>query len=191
MDYNGNPIVSVVMTSSTVVTTIPIVSSNAPVISSGWLRVIPMNHTEKPEKFAVPEGQSDIHVISIVEAWKHSDFLCSNYVFNGLVDALYNVYSASNTSKELWQSLEKKYKTEDVGSKKFVVARFLEFKMTDSKNVISQVQELQVMLYDIHAEGMIVSETFQAWLEEDNKLAQKKGYGSNSMKANVVEHGQA
>ncbi|KAJ9544786.1 hypothetical protein OSB04_024493 [Centaurea solstitialis] len=222
MDHNGNPIVSTVMTSSIVVTTIPIVTTNAPVISSGGFAIVPMNHAEKPEKFA------GLHF----KRWQQKNVLLpyhsesgTNYVLNGLVDALYNVYSASNTSKELWQSLEKKYKTEDAGSKKFVVARFLEFKMSDSKIVISQVQELQVMLHDIHAEGMTVSETFQvaamieklppAWvdfknylkhkrkeisvedlivrlrIEEDNKLAQKKGYGSHSMKANVVEHGQA
>ncbi|GJT40096.1 retrotransposon protein, putative, ty1-copia subclass [Tanacetum coccineum] len=47
------------------------------------------------------------------------------------------------TAKELWESLERKYKTEDAGTKKFVVARFLDYKMVDSKNVISQVQDLQ------------------------------------------------
>nr|GEU47351.1 putative ubiquitin carrier protein [Tanacetum cinerariifolium] len=34
--------------------------------------------------------------------------------------------------------LIRKYKTEDAGTKKFVVARFLDYKMVDSKNVISQ-----------------------------------------------------
>ena len=31
----------------------------------------------------------------------------------------------------------------------------------DSKTVVSQVQEIQVILYEIHYEGMIVSEAFQ------------------------------
>ncbi|GKF68555.1 hypothetical protein Tco_0198234, partial [Tanacetum coccineum] len=38
------------------------------------------------------------------------------------------------TAKELWESLEHKYKTEDAGTKKFMVARFLDYKMVDSKN---------------------------------------------------------
>ena len=46
-------------------------------------------------------------------------------------------------------------------SKKFVVGRFLDFKMMDSRTVISQVQEIQVILHEIQAEGMILSETFQ------------------------------
>ena len=80
---------------------------------------------------------------------------------NGLHDSLYNVYCAIKTAKKLWESLDQKYKIEDVGAKKFVVNRFLNFKMVDSKTMISQVQEIQVILHEIQAEGMILSETFQ------------------------------
>ncbi|GJW16971.1 pol polyprotein [Tanacetum coccineum] len=91
---------------------------------------------------------------------------------------------ATTTSKELWESLERKYKTEDDGTKKFVVARFLDYKMVDSKSVVSQVQDLQVLLHDIHAEGMTLSETFQvaaiieklppSWVEFKNYLKHKR-----------------
>ncbi|KAL2499220.1 Uncharacterized protein Adt_24770 [Abeliophyllum distichum] len=37
------------------------------------------------------EGEGDIQAVSAVEAWKHCDFLCRNYVMNGLADSLYNV----------------------------------------------------------------------------------------------------
>ncbi|XP_049363682.1 uncharacterized protein LOC125828429 [Solanum verrucosum] len=47
------------------------------------------------------------------------------------LDDLYNVYSNMKTSKELWDALEKKYKTEDAGMKKFIVAKFLDYKMID------------------------------------------------------------
>ncbi|GJV24909.1 hypothetical protein Tco_1377604 [Tanacetum coccineum] len=83
------------------------------------------------------EGQSsNAQAVQAVEAWKHSDFLCHNYVLNGLIDPLYNVYCKTTTAKELWESLERKYKTEDAGTKKFVVARFLDYKMVDSKSVV-------------------------------------------------------
>ena len=39
--------------------------------------------------------------------------------------------------KELWESIYQKFKTEDVGSKKFVVDRFLDYKIVDSKIVVS------------------------------------------------------
>ncbi|KAF3636656.1 hypothetical protein FXO38_24055 [Capsicum annuum] len=50
----------------------------------------------------VPEGTSNKEHFMIVEAWKHSDFLCRNYILSGLQDDLYNVYSGTKTSKELW-----------------------------------------------------------------------------------------
>ncbi|KAK1419831.1 hypothetical protein QVD17_29199 [Tagetes erecta] len=138
--------------------------------------------TESPPKPA--EKDADAQVVSAVDAWKHSEFLCRNYVLNGLVDALYNVYCKTATAKELWDSLERKYKTEDAGTKKFVVARFLDFKMVDTKTVISQVQELQIILSDILAEGMVLSETFQvaamveklppSWVDFKNYLKHKR-----------------
>ena len=56
--------------------------------------------------------------------------------------------------------------------------------MVDSKTVVSQVQELQVILHKIHAEGMMLSETFQvaaiieklppAWKDVKNYLKHKR-----------------
>ncbi|PHT65383.1 hypothetical protein T459_29808 [Capsicum annuum] len=110
----------------------------------------------------VPEGTSDKVRFVIVEAWKYSDFLCRNYILIGLQDDLYNVYSGTKTSKELWGALERKYKTKDTGIKKFLVARFLDFKMIDNKSVVSQVQELQVIIHDLLAEVcLIVNDAFQ------------------------------
>ncbi|KAK3024747.1 hypothetical protein RJ639_043690 [Escallonia herrerae] len=103
----------------------------------------------------------DRQTVAAVDAWKHSNFLCKNYILNGLDNALYNVYSPMVNAKALWESLERKYKTEDAGSKKFIVSKFLDFKMVDSKTVISQVQEFQLILHDIHAEGMVLGESFQ------------------------------
>ena len=80
--------------------------------------------------------------------------------------------------------MDRKYKSEDAGHKKFMVGRFLEYKMVDSKTVISQVQEFQVIIHEIHAEGMIISESFQvasiieklppAWKDFKNYLKHKR-----------------
>ena len=72
--------------------------------------------TEEAPK--LKEDERDIQVISAVDAWKHSDFMCRNYVMNALTDSL---YTDKKTAKELWESLDRKYKTEDVVAKKFVV----------------------------------------------------------------------
>lgn len=166
-------------------TTTPVVGAPTIVHSNS------VSHGEKPEKFvgvdfkrwqqkmlfylttlnlakflnedppAIQEGENNRASLIALDAWKHSDFLCKNYILNGLDNALYGVYCYKKSAKELWESLEKKYKTEDAGTKKFIVGKFLDYKMVDSKTVISQVQELQVILHDIHAENMSVSESFQ------------------------------
>ena len=56
--------------------------------------------------------------------------------------------------------------------------------MVDSKTVVRQVQELQVILHEIHVEGMLLSETFQvaviiekmpiAWKDFKNYLKHKR-----------------
>ena len=80
---------------------------------------------------------------------------------NCLSDSIYDVYSAKKLAKELWESLDRKYKNKDVGTKKFAIGHFLYFKMMDSKTVISQVQEFQLIFHEIQAEGMVMSEDFQ------------------------------
>ncbi|KAL9250810.1 Dirigent protein-like protein, partial [Drosera capensis] len=50
---------------------------------------------------------------------------------------------------------------EDAEPKKFMVGRFLDFKMVNSKMVMSQVQELQIIYHEILTEGMKLCETLQ------------------------------
>ncbi|KAK6145739.1 hypothetical protein DH2020_022559 [Rehmannia glutinosa] len=144
-----------------------------------YLTTLSLARFLKEDPPAVQEGENNRESLIALDAWKHSDFLCKNYILNGLDNTLYNVYSTMKTRKELWESLEKKYKTEDAGTKKFIVGKFLDYKMVDSRTVISQVQELQVLLHDIHAENRI---------EEDNRKSDKKNRGQFwQAKANVVE----
>ena len=130
------------------------------------------------------ENETDQEKFMAIDAWKHGDFLCRNYILGGLSGSLYKVYSPCQTSKELWDILDKKYKTEDAGSKKFVVGKFLDFKMVDSKTVGSQVDDFEIVLHEIEVEGMTLSESFQvaalieklppSWKEFKSYLKHKK-----------------
>ncbi|XP_075088232.1 uncharacterized protein LOC142170263 [Nicotiana tabacum] len=126
-----------------------------------YLTTLSLQRFIKEDPPVMAENTPDDERLVVTEAWKHSDFLCKNYILSCLEDGLYNVYSVMETSKALWNALEKKYKTEDVGLKKFVAARFLDFKMIDTRSVITQVQELQVIVHDLLAEGMVINEAFQ------------------------------
>ena len=84
----------------------------------------------------------------------------------------------------MWESLDHKYKSEDAGAKKFLVCKFLNFMMIDSKTFVDQVQELQLIIHGILAEGMAISESFQvaaiveklppAWEEFKSYLKHKR-----------------
>ncbi|PKI57024.1 hypothetical protein CRG98_022528 [Punica granatum] len=147
--------------------------------------MVPVNHVEKPKKFnglnfkrwqqkmlfylttlnfarfltknapTLSVGESYVHALSAIDAWKHFDYLCRNYIMNNLHDSLYSVYQRFKTAKELWESLDRKYKSEDAGAKKFLDGRFLDFKMVDSRTVMSQVHEFQVLLHEIQAGGRL------------------------------------
>ena len=102
-----------------------------------YLITLNLAHFLREDAPALKENEANKQVVAAVEAWKHANFLCRNYILNGLDNTLYNVYCALNTARELWESFNKKYKTGDTGLKKFVVEKFLDYKMLDSKTVIS------------------------------------------------------
>ena len=51
---------------------------------------------------------------------------------------------------------------EDAGFKKYVVGRFLDFKMVDEKPIMDKVHEYQHIVLEILAKGMKIDEEFQA-----------------------------
>ncbi|GJX17087.1 hypothetical protein Tco_0217919 [Tanacetum coccineum] len=63
-------------------------------------------------------------------------------ILNGMSDPLFNIYQNVESSKELWDSLKAKYMAEDASSKKFLVSNFTNYKMTDSRPVMEQYNEL-------------------------------------------------
>ncbi|TYK03152.1 hypothetical protein E5676_scaffold11G00280 [Cucumis melo var. makuwa] len=54
--------------------------------------------------------------------WTETDFICKNLILNGLTDELYDYYSTMTTAKEVWDALQKKYDTEEVGLKKYTIS---------------------------------------------------------------------
>lgn len=84
---------------------------------------------------------------------QHKDYMCRNYILNYSTLYLYDVYWSYKYVKELWNFLEEKYATKDVGTKKFVVENFLDFKMDDIRIVVDQVEELHIIIHDIIDEG--------------------------------------
>ncbi|GJX96524.1 retrovirus-related pol polyprotein from transposon TNT 1-94 [Tanacetum coccineum] len=106
--------------------------------------------------------------------WNHNEYNCRNYILNALDDSLYDIYSTIATAMEIWESLEKKYRTQVACSKKFIVGKFVNFKMNDAKPVVKQVEELQIIVHEIEVEGM------------DNMMLEKADANSIEPNANLV-----
>ncbi|KAL6579034.1 hypothetical protein OROMI_009250 [Orobanche minor] len=104
-----------------------------------YLTTLGMTVYPKDDPPVVNETETDRTKRFSYDQWCNGDFMCRNTILNELIDSLYNVYSQIKTSKELWNSLEKKYKTDDAGAK-FVIGCYLDFQMADYKIVIEQVQ---------------------------------------------------
>jgi len=91
----------------------------------------------------VKQAEKDILI------WKENDYLCKNFILNGLADHLYDQHLIHKTAKDVWDALQNKYNTEEVDSKKFDVSRYLNYKMTDDKSVEEQSQELHNIAHEI------------------------------------------
>ncbi|XP_024009278.1 uncharacterized protein LOC112084384 [Eutrema salsugineum] len=126
-----------------------------------YLATLKLEKYTREEKPILPSDNDDAYALASKLAWEHRDFLCKGYIQSRLADALFNVYSNVETSKELWDSLDKKYCTKDAGSHKYAVAKFQDYKIVDLRQIIDQVGELQTLLHEIHAEGMRLCETYQ------------------------------
>ncbi|XP_075486463.1 uncharacterized protein LOC142526077 [Primulina tabacum] len=110
-----------------------------------YLTTLSLSRFLKEDPPTVAENETDTNMRVALDAWNQSDFLCKNYILNGLDNALYNVYCQVKTAKELWDMLDKKYRAEDAGLKKFIVGRFLDYKMAGFK--ISRESSARITTY--------------------------------------------
>jgi len=95
-----------------------------------------------------------------------NDYLCKNFILNGLANDLYDYYSPYKSAKLVWLALEKKYDTEEAETKKYVVSRYLKYQMSDDKSVKSQSHEIQ----------KIAQESYIAVTTEINMIGESDGW---------------
>ncbi|XP_043698777.1 uncharacterized protein LOC122649615 [Telopea speciosissima] len=134
-----------------------------------------------------PSSAETLVQIKQRQKWEQDDFMCKGYILNELSNSQYDVYKpkfADSASKELWEDLDKKYKIEDAGNKKFLVSKLFDYRMLGDKSIISQTYELQGLMNQIISEGHSLDKSFQvssiisklpfAWKDCWKELKQKK-----------------
>ncbi|GKF10841.1 zinc finger, CCHC-type containing protein [Tanacetum coccineum] len=102
---------------------------------------------------------STVEAIRIRAKWENDDYICRGHILNGMFDSLFDVYTNVKSAKELWDSLESKYMTEDSSSKKFLVSNFNNYKMVDSRPLMEQYNELLRILRQYTQHGLKMDES--------------------------------
>ncbi|GJY67756.1 zinc finger, CCHC-type containing protein [Tanacetum coccineum] len=101
--------------------------------------------------------------------WENDDYVCRGLILNGMSDPLFDIYQNVKSFKELWDSLEAKYRAEDASSKKFLVSNFTNYKMTNSRSVMEQYNKLLGILGRFTQHKMNMDEAIQ---KEELKLVE-------------------
>lgn len=106
------------------------------------------------------------------------------HLLNNMNNALFDLLVNYKSAKEIWDLLEKKYGGDDAGKKKYVVGKWLHFRMVDDKPIMEQVHEYENLTADVLNEGMKMCEILQAnvllekfppsWSDYRNHLKHKK-----------------
>lgn len=97
------------------------------------------NYVDSNENAKIVESAaSDLQLRKENASWHENDYLCKNHIMNGLDDDMYDYYNNYKTTKYIWEALQKKYDTEEAGTKKYVISRYLKYQMVDERSVETQ-----------------------------------------------------
>nr|GEW25994.1 zinc finger, CCHC-type [Tanacetum cinerariifolium] len=127
--------------------------------------------------------------------WDNDDYVCRGLIPNGMSDSLFDIYQNVETSKELCDTPEAKYMNKDASSKKFLISNFTNYKMTNSRPVLEQYNELLGILKRFTQHKMNMNESIQeelTLLELGNHLCIEESLRVNDNDKtkgnNVVSH---
>jgi len=76
-------------------------------------------------------------------------------------DRLYDLYIPISTPNEIWKAPETKYNIERQGTDKFLIVKFLEFKILDSIPILDEEHELQVLVNRLRDLKVVLPAAFQ------------------------------
>ena len=121
-------------------------------------RVLPiLEFTEINRVLYEPKPKDDPKNIA---KWEKTNKLCVHTIKCGLSNKLFDNYCHFTCAKDLWDELNGRYRFEDEGAKKFAMAKFMSFQMVEEKNISSQIEDFQKLVFDLAKEGDVLPEMF-------------------------------
>ena len=78
--------------------------------------------------------------LKVYAMWEEKDGAARAAILAALANTLFDVYSSDiYTAKTLWEKLDHTHNVDSQGLEKYYVARFLDYKLVDTKSITEQV----------------------------------------------------
>ncbi|RVX02552.1 Retrovirus-related Pol polyprotein from transposon TNT 1-94 [Vitis vinifera] len=106
----------------------------------------------------------------------YNELICRGHILNALSDRLYDLYTNTYSTREIWEALENKYKAEEEGTKKFLISQYIDFKFFDEKPLLPQIHELQLIVNKLKVLKIELPEAFQVGAIMAKLPSSWKGY---------------
>ena len=123
-----------------------------------------------------PKENDTPQVVAARKKRKEDELICRGHILNALSDRLYDLYTNTNSAREIWEALENKYKAEEEGTKKFLISQYIDFKFFDEKPLLPQIHELQVIVNKLKVLKIELPEAFQVGAIVAKLPSSWKGY---------------
>ncbi|GAV60169.1 UBN2_2 domain-containing protein [Cephalotus follicularis] len=136
-----------------------------------------------------PSVEAIDKVIKEKKKREEDELLCRGHILNTLSDRLYDLFTEMKSAKEIWTVLEFKYKAEEECTNKYLIAKYFDFKMVDTKSVLEQVHELQVIVNKIRGRKIVLPESFQVGAIIAKLPPSWKDYGKKFLHIKEVQLG--
>ncbi|KAL5551476.1 hypothetical protein UlMin_001652 [Ulmus minor] len=104
-------------------------------------------------------------VLKIAYKRAEDKVMCRGHILNTLSDRLYDLYNSMDTPKEICTD-------------KFLILKYFEFTMVETKHVLDQIHELQIMLSKLYELKVEISESFN--IIEGNNRKRKNNQKNNN-----------
>ena len=111
--------------------------------------------------FPLASDEDTDEIKAQIKKGEEDELICRWHILNTLLDRLYNLYTSMKSPKEIWNALEAKYKTEKVGTNKFIIQKYFDYKMLDNVSVLDQVHELQILVNKFCDLSINIPKSFQ------------------------------
>ncbi|XP_074352004.1 uncharacterized protein LOC141691162 [Apium graveolens] len=125
-----------------------------------WLTVKGLWPVVQYDQPVVDQEKSETMIVYAL--WAEKDGVARAAILAALANTLFDVYSSdAYSAKQLWEKLDQTHNTDSQGLEKYSVARFLDYKLVDTKSMTEQVHEFEMLVHALGESGMDLPEKFK------------------------------